>query len=303
MPEQQKDITMKESPITAIVVLYFSKHLIGPLLANITEKIAKLDEIILVDNSGEDLSEFESSLVRVTHPSKNIGYGAAINYGVKIARNENIIAMNPDVWLDKFDFDFPSSPAEKVILSGKPIEWSNMRRYPTLTYDFLRFALFNLTRQFQWIGVLNEKINLEGLESPILVDWVSGAFILTNKKTMTHIGGFDEEYFLFYEELDLCKRAELETIPRYITPDIQFRLNQGTSSATNVSKIKLTSEMHSAKRYHTKYSGRALTRCIFFMLKIYCYSIWKSLEIIGTIIRNPKIKKKQLQYKTYADAI
>ncbi|MCP4117807.1 MAG: glycosyltransferase [Desulfobacteraceae bacterium] len=294
---------MKKVPVTVIAVLYYSKHLIPSFLANITQKIKDIDEIILVDNSNEDLSEFKIPLVRIVYPSKNIGYGAAINLGVKIARNETIIAMNPDVTIERFDFDLATTLTKEVILSGQPIEWSTARCHPTLIFDFLRLALFNLARIFRRVNLLSEKTILKGLSGPTLVDWISGSFILTNKRTMNHIGGFDEKYFLFYEELDLCRRAESKNIFSYITPEILFRLNQGTSSATDVSKIKFIHEMHSAQRYHLKYSGEVSTRCTFFILKLYCYFVTYTLGMLNTVFQNIDFQAKQEQYKTYADAI
>lgn len=293
----------QKNAITAIVILYYSKHLVKKLLENITEKIYGLDEIILVDNSMQDLTEYENSRVKTIHPPKNIGYGAAINLGVGIAKNENILILNPDVLIEKFDENCIELLTHKVIISGKPIEWTSARCFPTVTFDFLRFSLLNLARPFKWVKLLSSKTDLRDLDKPVFVDWISGALILTNKKTFREVGGFDEKYFLFYEEVDLCKRAELMGIPRYITPDIQFRLNQGTASLIDVSAIKYTSEICSAKRYHKQYSGKIQTCCMFFILKIYSFCIWKICSFFNIFLKNNKFSKKIAQYKNYYDAI
>jgi GT2 family glycosyltransferase len=78
-----------------IVILYHSRDLIHSLLKNIDDVIVNYDEILLVDNSDEDLSEFVSGKVGAIHTGKNIGYGAAINFGVKNAKNDNLIIINP----------------------------------------------------------------------------------------------------------------------------------------------------------------------------------------------------------------
>ncbi len=292
-----------ENAITAIVVLYYSKHLVKKLLENISDKIPRLDEILLIDNSMQDLSEFDNSMVKTIHPPKNVGYGAAINLGVALAQNDYIIALNPDVLIDSFDESCMELLNQKVIISGKPIEWASVRCFPTITFDFLRFSLCNLARPLNWVRLISNKTHLKNLKSPVLVDWVSGALILTNKETLSQVGGFDEEYFLFYEEVDLCKRAELKGIPRYITPGIQFFLNQGTASSTDVSAIKMKAELFSAKKYHRQYSGKFPTYCMFFMLKKYSFCIWIICWFFNKFFKSDKISKKQTQYKIYYDFI
>jgi hypothetical protein len=294
----------KKQSISVIIILYYSKHLLENLLNNIREKIKELDEIIFVDNSNEDLSQFENSLIRIIRPPKNIGYGAGINLGVSMAKNEIILALNPDVHIEKFDMGCVNELiGQHVIISGMPVEWKSIRCFPSLTFDFLRLSLFNLSRSFKWIKSLPSQKKIQTLKKPLLVDWISGALILTTKTTFKKLKGFDKEYFLFYEEVDLCKRAEQKKIPRYVTPGIQFRLNQGTSSSSDVSSIKFISEINSAIRYHSKYSGKAKTRLIFFLFKQYSFFIFKLLSFTGLFLKRNKLKKKQLQYKFYYEAI
>lgn len=294
---------MEKTPVSIIVVLYYSSHLLKTLIKNISETIPEADEILLIDNSGEDLSRFRSKSVTIIHTPRNIGYGAAINVGVKNAKNQNIIAMNPDLCIKKFNFNFSTFPDEKYIIGGKPVEWSHDRHFPSLIFDFLRFAFFNLSRQFKWVYNLTRKTNIENRKDLLIADWISGAFIVTNQRTMDAIGGFDENFFLFYEEIDLCKRAAICGINVYLSPDIKFELNQGTASATDVSEIKLISEIKSSKRFHNKYSGRFMTPVMFFGLKIFSFGAGSLLGLLALIFHNKKMQKKARQYKIYARTI
>lgn len=294
---------MNKYPITVIVILYYSKHLLSSFIANITAKIPGINEILLVDNSGEDLSEFEDDIVEVIHSKKNIGYGAAINLGIKNAKNELIIAVNPDIEITQWQLPADITPTCRILASGKPSEWSAIRKFPSLTCDILRLSLQNLARPFQWVSHLSDKISLKDIREPKLVDWVSGALIISNKKTMAELGGFDEEYFLFFEEMDLCKRASSLGIPRKILPDICFNLNLGTSSSLNVSEIKFSSEIQSAQRYHSKYSGKMLTAVSFLIFKLFSFSIANLLYILNRIRPTSKLSRKAKQYSVYAKAI
>ncbi|MDH5523368.1 MAG: glycosyltransferase family 2 protein [Desulfobulbaceae bacterium] len=290
---------MSQKKITAIVVLYHSKHLLGGLLRNMTEKISELDEVILIDNSHQDLSEFESRLVKVIHPAENIGYGAAINLGIKKAKNDKLAILNPDVTIARWALPEKIEQSEFFILSSKPHEWPCMRRFPGIIFDFFRFALGNLGGPFKWVQSLYGVIKIIPGKTLQAVDWVSGSLIVTNKSTMNKLNGFDEKFFLFYEEVDLCKRASLLGIPCCITPMITFFTNQGTASSTNVNEIKFVSSIKSAQRFHSKHTGKNITRLIFKLLKIYCWLISILLKTFNSISNYPKALAKERQYQIY----
>lgn len=290
---------MNELPITAIVVLYYSKHLLNKLLANVAEKIKGVDEIILVNNSNEDLSEFENSLVKVIYSSQNIGYGAAINLGVKKAQNERIVILNPDITIDRWQLPKEINEVDNFILSSKPQEWPCMRKFPNICYDFFRFALGNLGWPFSWIRSQYGRIPVNQKHPLQYVDWVSGSLIITNKETMAMLNGFDEKYFLFYEEVDLCKRASFLNIPRYITPLIIYWTNQGTSSSNNVNEIKFSSSIQSSQRYHSRFTGKHISFLFFKILNIYCRTIVIFLGIFNRFNDCQKAVAKKRQYQIY----
>lgn len=290
---------MKNPPITAIVVLYYSKHLITPLLTNITQQIKGLDEILLIDNSNEDLSEFEDLVVKVIHPSKNVGYGAAINLGVKMAQNESIVILNPDITIEHWELPDELNKIDKFILSSKPQEWPCMRKFPNIWYDFFRFALSNLARPFAWVRQQYGRIKANPEQSLQDVDWISGSLIITNKQTMAKLNGFDEKYFLFYEEVDLCKRASYIGISTYITPMIRYWTNQGTSSSHDVNEIKFTSSIQSFQRYHSKHTGKYISFALFKTLKVYCLMISLLLRIFNLLSNRQKAISKEHQYYLY----
>jgi len=291
---------MNELSITAIVVLYYSKHLLNPLLANITEKIIGLDEIILVDNSNEDLSDFENPLVKVIHPPKNIGYGAAINLGVSMAKNENIVAMNPDLKIESFDFCFATPPATEYILSGIPNGASEFTCFPTPFFDLYRLGFFNLAKLFKPLRKIFRKTPCQHGEDYTPVDWIPGLLIITNKKTLSQIDGFDEKYFLFYEEVDLCKRAHDKGIYVGVSNTIQIKNFCGTSSINDVSDIKIRSEIDSFKRYHSKYSPYATTFLAKTILKIWSLLIKVTCAVVMQVSKREKVRNKMKQYALYA---
>lgn len=293
---------MEQSNITAIVILYRSKHLIKKLIDNIRSKITNLDEIVLVDNSKEDLSEFEGGMVKVFHPGNNLGYGAAINLGVKLAKNENIVAMNPDIEIENFDFNF-SVPGEPLyLISGIMDDRLEYPTFPHLFYDTCRLSFCNLSKAFAPLEKLSRKTKLNKYDHFQKIDWFPGSLIVTNKSTLTKLGGFDESYFLFYEEVDLCMRAHHQEIPVLFTPSIRYRSIPGKSSVTDVSDVKLVSEVDSFLRYHKEYSDKRLCRLSSKFIKYHSSIVMVATRIAANCLPYWKIKKKYRQYKIYYES-
>lgn len=288
------------TPVSAVVVLYYSRHLVEGLVKNLRSTIPGLDEIVLVDNSREGLSDFVTNEVRLVEPAENLGYGSGVNAGVLAAKNEFILVVNPDVRVRSWGVEAALFLDKLFLLSGLPREWpEGIRTFPTLSGDFLRLALQNLAKPFGFLDKQAPKILFDNTQEFTEVDWVSGGMFLTNKKTLSAIGGFDEKYFLFYEELDLCQRAKRAGADVLITKGIDFDLNIGTSSAIDVSELKCRSEVRSAKRYHSSYSGYFRTVIVFATLKIYCAALLVGLKLAIVISSSKKIKAKYKQYYYY----
>lgn len=290
---------MEDKPITAIIVLFFSKHLVKELIINITRKIECLNEIILIDNSNQDLSEFENSLVKVVYPHKNIGYGPAINIGLQIAQNETILILNPDIKINKWSLPGDLFRFDHFLLSAKPEEWPCMKKFPHIVYDFFRYALGNLAKPFSVVNHFYGRIPVNQKTKLQKVDWISGSLILTNKSTMETLNGFDENYFLFYEEVDLCKRASINNIFCFITPMITYLNNQGTASSKNVNEIKFISGIKSTQIYHTRYSGKKLSYYLFYILKLHCRVVSILLKVRNSFLPTQKTIEKEQQYSNY----
>lgn len=291
------------SKCSVIVVLYYSGHLVEKLISEIYEKINAVDEILLIDNSNESLRRFENDFVKVHYPGRNLGYGGAINFGIKKARNELYLIVNPDITLQKFAIPKEISVSDRFILSGIPGEWDDMPAFPELVNDVMKFTLGDLSTAFKSVARNRKKVSINKNLDLQAVQWVSGSLIVTNKKTMDYLGGFDERYFLFYEEVDLCKRAEIKNVPVLIASGIEYQCNQGTSSSSDVSTIKSKACIQSAQLYHNTYSPASLTRAFFLGVKVFAWFVFRGLNVVGIFLRNKKISGKAKQYATYFNSI
>jgi N-acetylglucosaminyl-diphospho-decaprenol L-rhamnosyltransferase len=198
--------------VNVVIVTYNSINVIGDLLDSIPEAFDGINyDVVVVDNGSTDgTAEFvtarrECRVVR----SENVGYAGGINTGVREAvPAEAILILNPDVRLSGRSV----SPllaalqepdvgivAPQVRSQRGGLELS-LRREPTLPR----------ASGLAWTGltVLSEYVtSAADYGRPHTVDWALGAALLISRKCYDALGGWDESYFLYSEETDLCLRA------------------------------------------------------------------------------------------------
>ncbi|PLX81798.1 MAG: hypothetical protein C0617_15790 [Desulfuromonas sp.] len=288
-----------DQKVTAIIVNYFSGHLLKDIVSNLKKFLPRLGEIIIVNNSGEDISGHGDAITTVLCPEENLGYGRAINFGVRNSKYPNIVALNPDISIEKWDFDFENPPAKKFIVSGVKDGGLEYPKFPHPLYDAYRFMLFNLSKLFSPIDKLFGTLRLDPSIDFQPVDWVPGALIVTTKETFDAIGGFGEEYFLFYEEVDLCMRARLQNIEVLFSPKISYRTFEAKSSSCDVSEVKTVSEAESLRTYHHKYSNRMMTFLSVSLIKSWSICMVVFFGFLSKLFSSKKIKSKVKQYRIY----
>lgn len=220
-------------------------------------------EFTVVDNSppgaSRHLSESDLSGVRVISNSRNLGYAAACNQGLRASRAPYVLFSNPDT-------EYLSGSARQLIdwLDGNPTvalvgprvlnldgtRQFSARSFPNWTTPFChRHAL--LTRVFPNNPLTRKylRADLDGRRTA--VDWASGCCLLTRKSALEEVGGFDEGYFLFFEDADLAYRLKGLGWSCVYYPSLTFRHAIGASRAYLADAGD--SEKHlSAAHYYTK---------------------------------------------------
>ena len=204
-------------PVVAVVVNWNAGGLLLACARTLVEAGAR--EIVVVDNGSSDdsverLEAARLSRVRVVRAGANLGYGAGINRGVAVAGPGHVLVCNPDLLLDatciaalldRLDAE-PGlgivgprlrNPDGSTYVSGRP--------FPSLN-DALGHAFVGLVwRENPWSGrYLQTSWDRSDAAD---VDWVSGALLLVRRSTFDQLGGFDERFFMFMEDVDLCWRA------------------------------------------------------------------------------------------------
>lgn len=193
-------------------------------------------EIIVVDNGSTDGSisylkelgrQFEN--IVFIDAGKNIGFSKASNLGAKRAKGSFLLFLNPDtVFVDSnledvLKFYQEKSGSEKVGVIGvkiinqdKSLQYS-VRSFPTILRQF--YESFFLHRIFKKSKIFGSYFLSWWDHRDIKeVDWVSGAFMLIRKDNFEKVGGFDESYFMFSEDCDLCLRLARAGYKNYYFP-------------------------------------------------------------------------------------
>ncbi len=169
-------------------------------------------------------------------------------------------------------------------------------KFPTLLDTFITHAITGVI----YIKLIEKIIHFKKINHPSLyqkVDYVSGALIFTNKTTFQTIGGFDDSFFLFYEETDFCKRASQMFIPVICTSEIKFTPIEEKSSSTDVSTIKIKSGIESSKKYHLKYNSLLVTKITFALLKAYYFLLVLLLTPFSVLNEKIMIRRNQFIFR------
>jgi N-acetylglucosaminyl-diphospho-decaprenol L-rhamnosyltransferase len=190
--------------VTAIVVTFNSAHCV----ADLRESLHTLPHVIVVDNASADHTpaQLRAALpqAQVIESERNLGFGAANNRAVAQAQTEWVLLLNPDCHL------VPSAIEALVACGERHPEASTIA--PQLFDAQGRCDVTYRWSTPQWAS------RGPGADGPVCVGFVTGACMLIRRSAMQAVGGFDEQFFLYYEDDDLCIRLQRHCGPLIVEP-------------------------------------------------------------------------------------
>jgi GT2 family glycosyltransferase len=177
-------------------------------------------QVIVVDNASTDGSQASLSsthpAVEIIQNATNLGFARAVNQGLRAARGQFAVVLNPDVILSPSALprllQFMASHPEAGVAGPRLLDpdgsvQGSARRDPSAwTALFGRSA--PLTRLFPNNPVSQRELPALSVENnaPLQVDWLSGACLLVRRTAWEQVGLLDERFFLFWEDADWCLR-------------------------------------------------------------------------------------------------
>jgi N-acetylglucosaminyl-diphospho-decaprenol L-rhamnosyltransferase len=240
-------------------------------------------EIIVVDNASSDGSlemlTHEFPWARVIPNPVNVGFTRANNQALAHARGRYVLFLNPDTEVvgDALLIMVRYMEAHPDVGAlGPQLRYPDgriqpsRRRFPTLATAFLESTLLHqwwpdnpAARQYY---LADSPDNLEQD-----VDWLVGACLLVRRKAIEQVGGFDERYFMYSEELDWCRRARAVGWRIVYLPTAQVIHHEGSSSEQAMAARHI--HFNTSKvLYFQKYHGRWIAELVrLFLLATYVY--------------------------------
>jgi GT2 family glycosyltransferase len=248
--------------VSAVVVSFNSRPHLERCLASVLDAV---DEAIVVDSGSTDGS---ADLVRASFPSarvlevENHGFGAAMNAGVDASNGDHLLLLNADTWAADgsvaelvrcLDADERTAIAGPRLSNPDGSLQRSVRGFPTpwrlvTEYFFLR-----------WFAPRSRALNAfygAGFDhrSRREAEFVVGAVLLARRSAFEEAGGFDPDFFMFNEEVDLCYRLTRSGWRIVFCPESEFT-HVGGASTKPVWSSMYREQLRSHLRFLTKHRG------------------------------------------------
>jgi N-acetylglucosaminyl-diphospho-decaprenol L-rhamnosyltransferase len=259
--------------VSVVIVSYESRELLARCLAALAADTprAASSEVIVVDQASSDGTAAwlagEHPGVRLVALDENVGFGAGNNRGAEVAQGRWLLLLNSDAFVRRGAIDelvrfAEARPAIGAV--GPRLVWPDgrlqrsCRRFPTV---------FRLATEFLYLRKLAPRSRiLNGFyygefahDEAWRVDWLTGACLLVRRELYERLGGFDEAFFLYSEEIDLLYRAAQAGAETWYDPAAEV-VHVWGASAGRASALTLEEQARSHVRYLCKHASAATAR-------------------------------------------
>jgi GT2 family glycosyltransferase len=275
--------------VSVVIVSFNTREVLRQCLQSVLDDASGLVcEILVVDNGSTDLSpemvEEDFPQVTLLRSDVNLGFGGGNNLALRQARGRYFVLLNSDAFF---------------VPGALPLAIRHMDENPQVGLGGCRLIGRDGSSQPSsrcFHSVLGDAIVLTGLAAvfpksrifgrfdrtwadpsqPAAVDWVPGAFSIVRPSALQQVGLFDQDFFLYYEEVDLCRRMKKAGIPVWYWPDILV-IHLGGESSRQLKSMEFSSRaaqvvlwrMRSTLLYYRKHHGwrvhlaRAMEKLLF----------------------------------------
>ncbi len=215
-------------------------------------------EVILVDNDTAPVPKLPK-WVDLLRMGENAGFARAQNRGIGASTGDLIVILNPDTTVEKEFFSkvrtFFDDHTEAGVMGPRLLDFNgeiqlSARRDVTMITGLLGRTSF-LTRLFPESSLVRSQFPAVTGSVPAPVDWVSGACMVIRREAFESLMGFDERFFMYFEDADLCRRIREAGWDVYHAPAIEVFHGVGGSSRSRPKAVWMLHK--SAFLYHRKH--------------------------------------------------
>ncbi len=242
-------------------------------------------EILVVDNASTDGSpemvRDEFPHVHLVANNENRGFTAANNQGLTLSRGRYLLLLNPDAeivgdalttMLDYAEANKDVGALGPRLLNPDGSTQSSRRRFPTFGTALVESTL--VQEWWQDNQILRRYYMADTADDAVQrVDWVVGACLLVRRQAFEQVGGLDEEFFMYSEELDWCRRIKAAGWGIVYLPTAAIIHHEGKSSEQVVPARHIyfqSSKVRYFRKHHGAFQAEALR---WFLLLTYAYQV------------------------------
>lgn len=275
----------EEFRLTIVIVSWNVSSLLADCLASIAHQRGALPlEVIVVDSASHDdtvtMVRRDFAWVTLLAQGQNVGFARGNNIGMRHARGEYVLLLNPDTVVQPGALQRMAAYLDEqpgvgllgpLLLNADGSIQSSRRRFPTRLTAFFEstwleaWAPAAMLRYFRALD-LPEGVTVD-------VDWVTGAAMMVRGSVIAQVGGMDEAFFMYSEELDWCRRIKaagwrVVYFPHAAIVHLEGRSSEQVVTARHIyfQKAKL--------RYFRKYHGRLFSATLrLFLLASYAWQL------------------------------
>tara|TARA_R110001599_G_scaffold84265_9_gene227115 strand:+ start:11616 stop:13379 length:1764 start_codon:yes stop_codon:yes gene_type:complete len=287
-PIENFEVNSADKDISIIIVNYKSwKHLKNCLDSLTYFKQEKFTfEVIVVDNNSNDgkLKEFlkKYTQFKFVENTGNNGFANGCNFGAIKSVGKNMLFLNPDTIANeneiyKMLINLNSNENYGIVSCN---QLNNNGSFEDVDRVFPgAFTLFGITRAIYRLFTKETKQD----DEKIFPDWVSGSVVCISRKWFQKINGWNEDYWMYFEDVDLCKKVKDANGEVVLLKNVNIIHNHGGASRINIKTSKITkSEVLISKHVYIRNHFKGLTRFLLLCLLVFMSSISKILlAVIG----------------------
>lgn len=254
--------------VSVVIVSYNTRALLARCLDSLSGEAAA--EIIVVDNASTDDSV---SYVRENYPDvrviandRNVGYGAAANEGIRSTSSPLVLLLNADTAVEPgciaaLEHAAQNAPRAAIlapaIVNGSGVAEISCFPFPgTLGWFLENEPVAAVARRIPRLR--RRAVSFDPPATAHRIPWALGCALLVRRSALDEVGGFDESFFMYYEEVDLSRRLADAGWEVWFTPEARVRHVGGASTSQHRTAMLVRHFESTVRYYRRHFSGPRL---------------------------------------------